>query len=500
VLPSPGRGEDAQIQPQLLHHVVLVDLLRPVVAALDVDVRPDRAQQFVRRRLLEDDEVVDALELGKDVQPVADGIDRPSLAFLGPHLLIGVDGDDEDIPQAPGLAQIRHVPGVNDVEAAVGEHDRPPGFPMDRDFDEELLERADLAVQRTALAENLPQDVGEGDRPGAEDLDLQPGRGVGEAHRLVPSEAIGPAGGEGGEDDVPRARHVIHAADHGGHQHGIAPLFLEQRPVLVQRQNHRLQIEVPPQLGGEAGIVNLRGVDGRVEPGGQLRLGPVGRDRRRPPVFAVVLDRRGVDDDGLALRQAELDQPTAHRLRADALVVILQADDVHFIQARLDARKQGIADRLVDRITRLDIDAEHLLGMAMLGESDDALLDRRRPGGILDQPVNIAFLRGDGIANRAALRVGAHHAEAQDASLEGPQAEGHVGRPARPILVVRVAQHGHRGIGAEPLRRPVEMPIEHEIAHHHRRERPVAGKFVQESGHGQKRRSDKGGDRRSGAG
>jgi hypothetical protein len=56
----------------------------------------------------------------------ASGIDRAVVALAqAPHRIVGIGGDDQRRAQAAGLRQVGDMAAMQDVEAAVGEHQRP---------------------------------------------------------------------------------------------------------------------------------------------------------------------------------------------------------------------------------------------------------------------------------------------------------------------------------------------------------------------------------------
>ena len=79
---------------------------------------------LVRRVFVEDHDGVDARERREHFGALGLAIDRPIRALLErARRSIGVDGDDQRIAQAPRLAQIAHVAGMQEIEHAVGEDD-----------------------------------------------------------------------------------------------------------------------------------------------------------------------------------------------------------------------------------------------------------------------------------------------------------------------------------------------------------------------------------------
>jgi hypothetical protein len=65
-----------------------------------------------------------------DVEPEQDrpsvvfGDDRPTATLEPMHRRVGVHADDQAVAESPGIGQQAHVPGVQQVEAGAGRHDR----------------------------------------------------------------------------------------------------------------------------------------------------------------------------------------------------------------------------------------------------------------------------------------------------------------------------------------------------------------------------------------
>ena len=78
---------------------------------------------MIGRRLLEDHEVVDRLQLGEYLKPFY-LVEYWSLRPLErPYRRIGIDPDDQHVTLLTCLLEVRHMARVDDIEAAVGEHD-----------------------------------------------------------------------------------------------------------------------------------------------------------------------------------------------------------------------------------------------------------------------------------------------------------------------------------------------------------------------------------------
>ena len=99
------------------------DVLEGVVASFDEHVGADDADDLMRRRLVEDHHEIHACQRRQHAGTFGSGHDRPTRAFELRHGLIGVDRDNQTVSLGGGLFEIRHMAGVQQVEAAVRQHD-----------------------------------------------------------------------------------------------------------------------------------------------------------------------------------------------------------------------------------------------------------------------------------------------------------------------------------------------------------------------------------------
>ena len=70
------------------------------------------------------DDAVDARERRENFGALGLRRDRPARSLVGAHRSIGVDADDQRVAERPRLLQIADMAGVQQIEDAVGEHDR----------------------------------------------------------------------------------------------------------------------------------------------------------------------------------------------------------------------------------------------------------------------------------------------------------------------------------------------------------------------------------------
>ena len=103
------------------------------------------------------------------------------------------------------------------------------------------------------------------------------------------------------------------------------------------------------------------------QPGGPLGLGAVGRDGGAAGVFGVVVDGCGVDEDRLARVARGVDDAPAQVRAAHALVVVLDGDDIGLGQRGGEGLDDPVDHIIGQRLARLEVHAEHLLRVAVLG-------------------------------------------------------------------------------------------------------------------------------------
>ena len=118
------------------------------VGALDEHVRLERADDLVRRVFVEDHHGVDRLEREQHLGALGLRRDRTPRALVRAHGSIRVDADDERVAEAPGLLEIADMPGMQQIEHAVGEDDRLSGRAQGRDT---LLRRGEAVAHDAAL-------------------------------------------------------------------------------------------------------------------------------------------------------------------------------------------------------------------------------------------------------------------------------------------------------------------------------------------------------------
>ncbi len=105
-------------EPGVLHVLVFL--------AFDIDVRPQRLDDRQRGGVFDDDDVIDAFE-GREVLCAQLLRDVRAGAVLFLDAIIAGQRDDQGVPDPRRPLQVAHVAGVDDVEAAVAEHDASAG-------------------------------------------------------------------------------------------------------------------------------------------------------------------------------------------------------------------------------------------------------------------------------------------------------------------------------------------------------------------------------------
>jgi hypothetical protein len=106
-------------------NVAADDVIGIPVGALDQDVRLNSRDDRKRRVLVERHDGVHTVESQQNLDPFLGSIDRSIASFVCAHRSIGVHTDDEGIAEAPCFVEVTHVPGMQQVEHAVGEDDSP---------------------------------------------------------------------------------------------------------------------------------------------------------------------------------------------------------------------------------------------------------------------------------------------------------------------------------------------------------------------------------------
>src|SRR5258706_6262743 len=124
-------------------------------AALDVHRRPQRGDGALCRIVVENGDVVYTRQRRQDLGALAFDYQRTQRPLDAPGGGVAVEGDDEEIAQVAGRAQIRDVAQVQQIEAAVGEDRALPGVLArgdDRRQPGEIVKRAHQPCTRVVTA------------------------------------------------------------------------------------------------------------------------------------------------------------------------------------------------------------------------------------------------------------------------------------------------------------------------------------------------------------
>ncbi|MFO0972060.1 MAG: hypothetical protein U1A27_01295 [Phycisphaerae bacterium] len=159
-----------------------------------------------------------------------------------------------------------------------------------------------------------------------------------------------------------------------------------------------------------------------------------------------------------------VDQSPRQFGRDDSLGVVLQADHAAVARQRLDRVAQPRGGGGVERRGVFGVDADHLLAVAMLGQSDEARLARGGAAGPVEQAA-----RGCAASHQKGSHVSAGGVIAEDAETGDRVAQGgDVGRDragaAKGGLFADNADDGHGRFGADAFGVAVEVGVEHEVA------------------------------------
>ena len=86
-------------------------------------MRAQPGHQAVRGVLLEDDDVIDRSQSPEDLGALGGGHERTPAAFEPTHGRVPVQSDEEDVTEPARGFQIADMPDVEQIEAAIGQHD-----------------------------------------------------------------------------------------------------------------------------------------------------------------------------------------------------------------------------------------------------------------------------------------------------------------------------------------------------------------------------------------
>src|SRR5216684_1695819 len=110
--------------------ILAVDRLTAPVRAFNQNVGPHITDNPLGARVIEHHHIVHHLDSGENPRPLDRWVDWAVLALDQAHPAVTVDADDQHI--APGTSETQELKmaGVQQIEAAIGEHDPLTGTPF----------------------------------------------------------------------------------------------------------------------------------------------------------------------------------------------------------------------------------------------------------------------------------------------------------------------------------------------------------------------------------
>ena len=125
---------------------------------------------------------------------------------------------------------------------------------------------------------------------------------------------------------------------------------------------------------------------------------------------------------------------------------------------------EGPADRFIERMPDLAIDAQYLVRMPILGPAEITFLDRRRPAGIGNQAMrrDAGLLQGQ--SHLLPGFVIADDAGHRNLCFQASQHVGDVGSPAEPRFLLFFAQEDDGRFLADAFRVAENVTVENQIA------------------------------------
>ena len=116
-----GRGYDTPSRG--LNFFAANDLVSCPIAAFHKNVWEQSGDGALWRKIVENHHAIDAFKRGQNFRALPFGNHRATLAFELFDAGIAVQTDDQRVTQAAGMFEAADVAGMQQVEAAVGEHD-----------------------------------------------------------------------------------------------------------------------------------------------------------------------------------------------------------------------------------------------------------------------------------------------------------------------------------------------------------------------------------------
>ena len=268
--------------------------------------------------------------------------------------------DDQPVAGGPGAFQKLDVPGVKQVETAVGETDlEAVGFPV-RDDLRRAVAVDDLWV---AVVSVVPQRRGQFARPHR--------RGAPFADRDASGRIADPGGGldrgpgrqgqrKRRDDRVARAGNVEHLKRVGGKMGDRTfriVRVIDGHPLRAAREHDGFDPRpLVEDLGGDLGVMVVHAVDARDHAG----LGGVRRHHRRAGVARDVAGL-GVDDYGNVARPRDFDDPPDEDRNEHAFGVVGQDDRRNLVDRLVQPAANRVDVVLTEMKAALDVEPHDLV-------------------------------------------------------------------------------------------------------------------------------------------
>jgi hypothetical protein len=110
------------------------------------------------------------------------------------------------------------------------------------------------------------------------------------------------------------------------------------------------------------------------------------------------------------------------------------------------------------------VEAEHLLGMAVLGEADEADFGGGGSVGAAEDGVGVYFLGGEEVEEEASLEVVTAGGGDEDFGAEGGEGGGDVAGAAGALFAVAFLDDGDGGLGGEAFGVAEDVFVDHDVA------------------------------------
>jgi len=191
-----------------------------------------------------------------------------------------------------------------------------------------------------------------------------------------------------------------------------------------------------------------------------------------------------VDKDFFSGLPGGSDETPAEIRLEKPFVVILEADNVGASEPALKVFKEPIVLLVCKGQGAFVVDAEQLLTVAVLGQTDDALLADGGPVGQGNQGGAVGFELGEQFEESTAFGIISDDADAQAVCVQSGDVGGDGGRSSRAVLSVHDLEYLDGGLGADAKGVAVDVAVEHKIAGQQHGRRAQLGDGFQQVGQG----------------